>query len=45
MNLNSELRPRRELLNSNFEGYKLSLENLPTEKEICLKYSMNILQL
>lgn len=32
MNLNSELRPRRELINSNFEGYKLSLEKLPVEK-------------
>ena len=28
MNLNSELRPRRELLNPQFEGYKLSLDPL-----------------
>ena len=29
MDLNAELRPRRELLNPNFEGYKLSLDQLP----------------
>ena len=32
MNLNSELRPTRALLNSNFEGYKLSLDTLPSER-------------
>lgn len=29
MNLNCELRPRRELLNPQFEGYKLNLDQLP----------------
>ena len=29
MNLNAELRPRRELLNPKFEGYKLNLDQLP----------------
>ncbi|CBY38929.1 unnamed protein product [Oikopleura dioica] len=32
MEFNSEVRPRRELMNPNFEGYKLSLRNVPTEK-------------
>lgn len=40
MEFNSEVRPRRELMNPNFEGYKLSLRNVPTEK-VCLIYIFN----